>query len=305
MAISAVRVQINGTWTTLTYNSSTGAYEATITAPSASSYSRTGGYYPVTVEATNTVGTKTTVNDGHSTLGAFCKLVVEEKTAPVVTISSPTSGARVTSNKQPVVFTVTDESSGSGIDIQSLVVMLDDREQNELTLEKTTITNGYRYTFIPGTALSDGDHRFSAQVSDNDGNKSNLVDIVFTVDTVAPALNITSPAEGLVTASTSVTVAGTTNDATSSPVTLTMALDSGSAQAVTVATNGSFTKTFTSLTHGSHKVVIVAKDAAGKTTTITRNFAIDTSAPVISKITISPNPANAGSTMKISVVVTG
>ena len=305
MAISRVRVQINGTWTTLTYNSATGAYEATITAPSTTSFNRTGGYYPVTVEATNTAGTVTTVNDSHSSLGNSCKLRVQEKVKPTVTIASPTSGARVTNNKQPVVFNVVDESGGSGIDIQSLVVMLDDREQTDQTLERTSITNGYRYTFIPGTALADGDHRFSAQVTDNDGNTSNLVDIVFTVDTVAPTLNITSPAEGLITASTSVTVAGTTNDATSSPVTLTMALDSGSAQAVTVGSNGGFTKTFSGLAHGTHKVVVVAKDAAGKTTTITRNFTVDTSAPVISRITITPNPADAGSTMKISVVVSG
>lgn len=305
MAISTVRVQINGTWTNLTYNSTTGAYEATITAPSTTSFNRTGGYYPVTVEAKNTVGTTTTVNDSHSSLGGACKLYVQERVAPIVTIVSPTSGARVTNNKQPIVFNVTDESGGSGIDFNSISVMLDDREQTVQTLEKTTITNGYRCTFIPGTVLNDGDHRFSAQVSDFDDNASTRVSIVFTVDTIAPTLNITSPAEGMATAATSVTVAGTTNDATSSPVTLTMALDSGSAQAVTVATNGSFTKTFTGLTHGSHKVVIVAKDTAGKTTTITRNFTVDTSAPVISKITIAPNPADAGSTMKISVVVTG
>lgn len=305
MAISTVRVQINGTWTNLTYNSSTGAYEATITAPSATSYNRTGGYYPVTVEATNTVGTKTTVNDSHSTLGASCKLRVQERVKPTVTIVSPTSGARVTNNKQPVVFNIVDESNGSGIDLNSIVVMLDDREQTAATYETAAITNGYRCTFTPGSVLSDGDHRFSAQVSDFDGNTSNFVEIVFTVDTVAPTLNITSPAEGTATSSTSVTVAGTTNDATSSPVTLTMALDSGTAEAVTVATNGSFTKTFSGLSHGAHKVVVVAKDAAGKTTTITRNFTVDTSAPVISRITITPNPADAGSTMKISVVVTG
>lgn len=305
MAISTVRVQINGVWTNLTYNSSTGAYEATITAPSTTSYNRTGGYYPVTVEATNTVGTKTTVNDSHATLGNSCKLRVQEKVKPTVTIVSPTSGARVTSNKQAVVFNVVDESGGSGIDLNSVIVMLDDREQADSAIEKATITNGYRCTFIPGAVLSDGEHRFSAQATDFDGNASTVAEIVFIVDTIAPTLNITSPAEGLATSSTSVTVAGTTNDATSSPVTLTMALDSGSAQAVTVATNGGFTKTFSSLTHGTHKVVIVAKDAAGKTTTITRNFTVDTSAPVISKITITPNPADAGSTMKISVVVTG
>lgn len=305
MAISKVRVQINGIWTNLTYNSATGAYEATITAPSTTSHNRTGGYYPVTVEATNSVGTVTTVNDSHATLGSSCKLRVQETVKPTVTIVSPTSGARVTSNKQPIVFNVVDESNGSGVDIQSIVVFLDDREQNELTLEKAAITNGYRYTFIPGTALADGDHRFSARANDNDGNTSNVAEIVFTVDTVAPTLNITSPAEGMATASTSVVVSGTTNDATSSPVTLTMALDSGTAQAVTVASNGSFTITFSNLGHGSHKVVIVAKDAAGKTTTITRNFTVDTSTPVISKITITPNPVDAGSTMKISVVVTG
>lgn len=305
MAISTVRVQINGTWTNLTYNSSTGAYEATITAPSTTSFTQTKGYYAVTVEAKNTVGTTTTVNDTHSSLGGSCKLYVQEKTAPVATISSPTSGARVTNNKQPVVFTITDESGGSGIDPNSIVVMLDDREQDVFGIERTAITNGYRCTFVPGTALSDGDHRFSVQISDFDGNTSNRAEITFTVDTVAPTLNITSPTEGMSTAATSVTVAGTTNDATSSPVALTMALDSGTAQAVTVASNGSFTKTFSGLTHGSHKVAIVAKDAAGKTTTITRNFTVDTSAPVISKITITPNPADAGSTMKISVVVTG
>ena len=230
---------------------------------------------------------------------------MQEKVKPTVTIVSPTSGARVTSNKQAVVFNVVDESSGSGIDLNTLVVMLDDREQNDSTLEKASITNGYRCTFVPGIVLSDGEHRFSVQVSDFDGNASAVAEIVFIIDTVAPTLNITSPAEGVATASTSVTVAGTTNDATSSPVTLTMALDSGAAQAVTVGTNGAFTKTFSNLSHGSHKVVIVAKDAAGKTTTITRNFTVDTSVPVISKITISPNPVDAGNTMKISVVVSG
>ena len=114
MAISTVRVQINGTWTNLTYNSATGAYEATITAPSATSFNRTGGYYPVTVEAKNSVGTVTTVNDSNPSLGASCKLVVKEKTIPVITINSPTSGARVTNSKQPVVFTITDESGGIG-----------------------------------------------------------------------------------------------------------------------------------------------------------------------------------------------
>ena len=305
MAISTVRVLINGTWTNLTYNSATGAYEATITAPSATSFNRTGGYYPVTVEAKNSVGTVTTVDDSDPSLGASCKLVVKEKNVPVITINSPTSGARVTNNKQPVVFTIVDESGGSGIKLSTLTVKQDGTTVATSTISSSAITNGYTVTYTPASALSDGSHTVTITVSDNDGNAAAQKSTTYTIDTVAPILNITSPVDGMATASTSVTVAGTTNDATSSPVTLTMTLDSGSAQAVTVATNGSFTTTYTALSHGSHKVVVVAKDAAGKTTTVTRNFTVDTSSPVISKITITPNPADAGSTMKISVVVSG
>jgi len=38
MAISQVRVQIDGSWHILTYNSSSGKYEKTITAPNVTSY---------------------------------------------------------------------------------------------------------------------------------------------------------------------------------------------------------------------------------------------------------------------------
>lgn len=305
MAISTVRVQINGVWTVLTYNATSKAYEATITAPSITSRNQSGGYYPVTVEATNTVGTKTTVNDKTASLGSSCKLWVEERVKPVITIVSPTTGARVINNRPAIVFNATDETNGSGVDIGTLVVMLDDREQTSMNTTTQAITNGYRCTFTPPTALDDGEHRFSAKVFDYDGNESADVSIVFTVDTVAPTLNVTSPAEGLATSSTSVVVAGTTNDETSSPVTLTQALDGGAAQAVTVASNGAFTKTWTGLAHGTHKVVVVATDAAGRTASVTRNFTVDTSTPVISSVTLVPSSVDTGKTVTIKVVVTG
>ena len=95
MAISQVRAQVNGTWYTLTYDSSSGAYKATITAPGATSYNQSGGYYNVTVEATNDAGTKATA-DGSTMTGL--RLVVKEKVAPVITILSPSSGAYVTNS---------------------------------------------------------------------------------------------------------------------------------------------------------------------------------------------------------------
>ena len=109
MAISQVRAQINGTWHTLTYDSASGAYKATVTAPGATSYNQSGGYYNVTVEATNDAGTTATA-DGSTISGL--QLVVKERVAPVITILSPSSGAYVSNSKQPVVFTVVDEDGG-------------------------------------------------------------------------------------------------------------------------------------------------------------------------------------------------
>ena len=47
MAIQTVKVTINGTEHTLEYNSTTQKWEKTITAPTTTSYNKTGGYYPV------------------------------------------------------------------------------------------------------------------------------------------------------------------------------------------------------------------------------------------------------------------
>ena len=45
MGVKQVKAVINGVTTVLTLNSSTGKYEATITAPAKSSYKQTGHYY--------------------------------------------------------------------------------------------------------------------------------------------------------------------------------------------------------------------------------------------------------------------
>ena len=76
MAIKTVQVAINGVPTTLTLNSSTGKYEATITAPAKSSYNQSGGYYNVTVKATDTAGNSTSKDATDATLGSKLILVV-------------------------------------------------------------------------------------------------------------------------------------------------------------------------------------------------------------------------------------
>ena len=298
MAISTVRAQINGTWYTLTAGSNN-TYTATITAPGSTSFTKTGGYYDVTIEATNTAGTVTTQNASGL---ASLKLVVKEKVAPVITILSPTSGAAVINNKQPVAFTIVDEAGGSGINLSSLVVKQDSTAVASSTIVSTAITNGYSVTYTPATALSDGSHTVIITVSDNDGNAATAKSTTYKVDTVPPTLNITAPANGLVTNAASLVVRGTTNDTSSSPVTVKITLAGTDQGTVTVGTDGSFSKTLT-LANGTNTIVITATDAAGKASSVTRTVTLDTSKPVVKSATITPNPVDAGASMVISVVV--
>lgn len=299
MAIKTVRAKVNGTWHNLTYNSSTKKWEASITAPGATSYNLPGGCYNIEVEATNDAGTTGTASA--ATLDGL-KLVVREKVAPVITILSPSSGAYVTNSKQPVVFTVIDETGGSGVDLDTLAVKQDGVSAAASTLAKTAVTGGYSVTYTPAAALSDGSHTVTIDVSDHDGNAAAQKTTSYTVDTVPPTLNVTAPEAGLITNSASLTVRGTTNDATSSPVTVRVSLNGVDKGTATVSADGSFTKALT-LANGSNTIVVTATDAAGKSSSVTRTVTLDTSVPVIQSAAVTPNPVDAGATMLISVVI--
>lgn len=299
MSISTVKATINGQTYNLTLNSSTGKYEATLTAPGKTSFNQTGGYYNVAVVATNTAGTSATADA--STLDGL-KLVVKERVVPVITILSPSSGAYVQNSQQPVVFTVVDETDGSGIALSSLVVKQDGTAVASSAISTTTVTGGYQVTYTPASALSDGAHTVTIDVSDNDGNAAAQKSTTYTVDTIPPTLNLTAPTEGFITATSALTVAGTTNDATSSPVSVAIKLNGTDQGAVSVGTNGAFSKAVT-LAEGSNTIVVTATDAAGKTTTVTRTVTLDTSVPKITAATITPNPVDAGASMVISVTI--
>lgn len=300
MAIKQVRAQVNGQWYVLTLQAN-GKYEASITAPGATSFNQPGGYYNVTVEATNTAGTAGTADAG--TLDGL-KLYVKENVPPVITILSPSGGAYVTNNKQPVVFTITDEAGGSGVKLDSVVVKLDGAPVSAGEVTHSAISNGYSFTYTPASPLGDGSRTVTVDATDNDGNAATQKSTTFKVDTIPPVLNITSPTEGMITSTQSLTVSGTTNDATSSPVTVKISLNGADQGAVTVGGDGAFSKAVT-LKEGANVIVVTATDAAGKSSSVTRNVTLDTSVPQIVSATITPNPVDAGQTMLISVEVSG
>lgn len=302
MSISSVKATINGQQYSLTLNSSTGKYEAAITAPGTSSYKNNDGhYYPVSVTVADDAGNSTTVNDTHATLGDSLKLKVKEKVAPTITITAPTAGATIINNKPAITAQLRDNDSG--INPNSIILKVDNAAVAVSAIAKTEVSGGYNISYTPTAALADGSHTISIQVSDNDGNQCTAKTSTFKVDTVPPTLSITSPAEGLKTNNASLTVAGTTNDATSSPVTVKIKLNNTDQGTITVSGTGAFSKAIT-LVEGSNTITVTATDSAGKSTTVTRTVALDTKAPVISGITITPNPVDCGATYVISVTVT-
>ena len=295
MAIKTVRAQINGMWYNLV--NSNGQWTASLTAPGATSFNQPGGYYNVVIEVTNDAGTKITADA--STLESL-KLKVKETVKPVITILSPSSGAYVSNNKQPIVFTVADEVGGSGIDTTSISVEIDSVKITDIST--SAITNGYSVTATPSNALSDGIHTVTINVSDNDGNSAVEQSVSFTVDTIPPVLNITSPVDNLITNAAALNVTGSTNDTTSSPVTISIKLNNIDQGSVTVDTSGNFAKQIT-LAEGVNTIIITAEDLAGKISTVTRTVTLDTSVPEIESATIVPNPVDAGATMLITVVI--
>lgn len=300
MAVKTVQVVINGQTHTLTYNATTKKYEATITAPSTSSYNQNGHYYNVKVKATDEAGNSVTRDATDTTLGSSLQLKVKEKVAPVISITAPSSSAKLTNNKPVINWTVTDADSGVN---PSTIKLIIDSQTITTGITKTQSGKNYTCSYTPTTALSDGTHTIKVSASDYDGNVATQKSVTFTVDTVPPELSVSAPVDNLVTNQSSLVVKGTTNDVTSSPVTLTIKLNGGTEQTVEVGSDGSFTKTLTLVT-GENTIVVTAKDGAGKTSTVTKKVVLDQTAPVIQSVTISPNPVNAGATYTISVEVT-
>lgn len=300
MSVSTVKAIVNGVTYNLTYNSTSGKWEATITAPSKSSYPLEGHYYPVTIQAIDTAGNVTTKDATDATLGESLRLKVKEKVAPVITITAPTDGAMLPNNKPTVTWTVTDNDSG--VNPETIKLTIDSTVITADKISKTLSSGTYTCSYTPTTALADGSHTIKFDASDYDGNAAAQKSVTFKIDTVPPALTVSSPVDNLVTNKSNITVQGTTNDATTSPVTLTIRLNGGTAQEVTVNSDGSFSKSLT-LTNGNNTIVITATDGAGKSTTVTRTVTLDTTPPVISSITITPNPVDSGATYVISVTV--
>lgn len=301
MAVKTVQAIINGKTYNLTLNSSTGKYEATINAPSVTSYNvNSGHYYPVTIKATDDAGNTATANDSDATMGSALRLRVKETVKPTIAVTYPTTGSQLSVNTMTVTWKVCD--TGSGINPNTIGLTIDGGSKITSGITKSVVTGGYNCSYAIPNALTDGSHTIKFDVSDYDGNAATQTSTTFKVDTLPPSLTLSSPANNLITNQSSVVVSGVTNDATTGIESLTIKVNNGNAINVTVNADGSFSERI-SLVDGTNTIVVIATDGVGRTSSVTRAVKYDDSAPVISNPVITPNPVTTGELFTISVTV--
>lgn len=251
MAITKVRIKLEGVWTTLTYNSSTARWEGTIT-PAGTSIHQPGGYFSLTVEATNSNGQTDTLTGSQI---QSLRLVARETTAPVVTLISPAQGW-LTTNTPGFVFQASDEAGGSGLDTSSARATIDGVS---VSCSLTASGSAYRLTF-GGQVLAEGPHTVTASVADRDGNRT-TVTANYQVDTVPPEIVLTLPESHRVVDWEEVTIAGAVSDATAGVASVRVG-----STAVTPDEEGKFSLTVP-LEVGENTITVTAVDHAGLRTT--------------------------------------
>src|SRR5207253_2000451 len=115
------------------------------------------------------------------------------------------------------------------------------------------------------TSAANGSHTLTAIARDAAGNRTTSSAVTVTVDTIPPAVSLTSPATGaFVTGTITVSATGSDNVGV---VGVQFRLDGANLGPEVTASPYSVSWTTTTVTSGSHTLTAIARDAAGNRTT--------------------------------------
>jgi hypothetical protein len=221
-----------------------------------------GGTWNVTptalIDGTRTV--TASVTDPAGNIGTHSQALTVQTLAPAVMI---TGGATaLTDNPRPDISGTANVAPGT-----TVTVTLADQ-----TL--TGLVQGGGAWSVTTDALSDGPHRVVMSVSDTAGNQATYTQTL-TVDTVSPFIAITGGATPTTNA-LAPTIAGTTNAAPGTTVTVSIA---GQTMTTLVQANGSWNATPAPVGKGTWLVIASAADPAGNIGSATQTLTIATPAP--------------------------
>lgn len=298
--IKEAYIMFNGQRVVATYDKGTKTWSATTNAPSNSSWSQPDHIYPVEIHAVDAANNQVTMTKDDPTYGDQLKIRVLEKTKPTATIVSPTQSSVLGSKEVDIVLEMVD-AGGSGLNETTVVFTVNSKDhKTDLEFEDH---EGNRRATYHATGLTDGENTITFQVTDNDGNVSNLATTTFIVSTSAPSLTVDTPAEGLITNSAQLTVSGSTTPGSGA---VTIASVKVNNESVDLTGEGA-TKTFSheiTLVEGQNTITVVSTDSIGKVTTVTRHVTLDTKAPIITDVHAEAVTVDAGGRVKITFKVT-
>ena len=278
------------------YSSETQKWSVDIPSGSESSYSESNHTYPIELHAFDAAGNETIMYATDDTYSDQLNIRVLEKTKPTATIVSPTQDSVLGSATQDIKMELSD-AGGSGLNMASVVFKVNNAQVTQGV--SWSDSGSKKVCTYRATNLSDGSNSVSLQVSDNDGNVSDIATVSFVISTQAPTLNVTSPTDNLLTNSNKVTVSGT---AAAGSDAVTLAEVTINSEKVSVGEGGAFSKEIT-LNEGANTITVIAKDNLGKTTTVTRRVTVDTKAPVISDVEAEATTVNANGTIHLTFKV--
>lgn len=275
------------------YSSGTQKWSVDIPSGAESSYSQSNHTYPIELHAFDAAGNETIMYATDDTYGDQLNIRVLEKTKPTATIVSPTQDSVLGSATQDIKLELSD-AGGSGLNMASVIFKVNNVQVS--TGLTWSDSGSKKVCTYHATNLSDGSNSVSLQVTDNDGNVSDLATVSFVISTKAPTLNLTSPAENLLTNSNKITVSGVAA-AGDNNVTLQEVAVNGTP--VSVGEGGAFSYEYTG-SEGENTIDITAKDSLGRVTTVTRHVTVDTKAPIISDVEAEATTVNANSTIHLT-----
>jgi peptidoglycan/xylan/chitin deacetylase (PgdA/CDA1 family) len=255
-----------------------------------------------------------------------------DTTAPIVTIGAPANGSTVTTGTP----TISGTGGAAATDDKSVSVSLySGSSATGATVRQLTaaIGAGGAWSTTPATALPNGTYTVRATQKDAADNTGTSNTVTFTVkvgstpppppppppaDTTAPVVSISSPSTGATVDTSRPTIAGKGGIAYGDQGTVSVSVYSGSSATgtaaqtatATLAKDGAWSVTTSTLAEGTYTVRATQKDAAGNTgTSNTVTFTVKTPAPkpptskptitTLSRATLGRGATNA------TVVVTG
>ncbi|MDQ1679632.1 MAG: large repetitive protein, partial [Frankiaceae bacterium] len=268
---------------TTTRNGTTGAYTLDATALLPGTYTAQASQ----LDGAGNVGTSNT------------RTFTIDTTAPVVTLTTPANGSS-TNDTTPTYSGTAGQLTGDQTAITVEIYSGTTVTGSPLQTRPATAAAG-AWTVDGTTALLPGTYTARALQTDAAGNQGTSTPNTFTVDTTAPVLTLTTPANGNRTNVTTPTYSGAAGNATGDSATVTLDIYSGSTVTGSPVQSRPATRvgaTWTidgspALTAGTYTARATQTDAAGNSGHSGDNtFVVDTTAPTITLTA----PANASST---------